>query len=1303
MRGNRINIFDLRSVTNKKYRANSIEFNMKFNSEVFEKLYSNPFISGNDENIFETYHKCFEELLNFLKNVLVTDERDYVGIKFRLPNSDDGLPFGLHFVELRQVSPTIITDLLLKVQQSNSKFKSTEKLEVVVTIIERSDFVGAPLKKINLSDYAQLCKIKKMSMLVPHDESKYDDGNCLPRALVIGIHWEKYKHDRKKMRTLLNKSNSTLLKRKTNELIKKTFGPDASTNVREKFNLLDVYKFNKVLKSYQITIYDDIRMNKIPIYRSSNKSANKINLFYLSEMQHCFAISNVKGFFGLSHYCQLCEMLYSNKKHDCPSRCSSCYHTPKCVDTIREINLNFRVHCTDCNRYFKNKKCYNNHRKSRVDEKYSVCNQYKVCNRCFVFYDVEQLETLARKKNVEKLHFCGERYCFYCARYVTDPGHYCNIKVYSKKRTKKYMLIFYDLETVQKTSIVKTEAKKTLISLTDQKKVLDKLLETGKEENYYEARQSFYKIEEETQTEFLHEPILVVCQLVCFDCWENTDFERKACTRCGKGTYIFEGKNCVSDFLNLILNYKFDVTKVCCIAHNFKAFDGQFIIQKMLEIPNNDINIVQNGYKILKIELKNYILFIDSLSFLPMPLSKFQQTFSLDEKLTKGFFPFHFLSFSNWNYIGELPAKDQFGLDLKDSKNKRVQQFLKWYDDQPRDNYNLSKECIKYCVNDTTILRQACLKYYKMILDLADINPYLECISLSQLSLTIFRKKFMKRNTLGIIPDNEYHMNTTQSKGCRRWLTYLNYFKCEETEEKYFITPEMKLPELNRIVVDGFCKNYPFEKNKSSFGTVFEFWGCMYHFCEVCYRTAPHKLQDKTVEANMVPGSSKKSNLNSELYSRGILQRQNYHRTMAKIDRIKRAGYNLVSVWEHEFNDFLRKNKELAKKIDEHPFMNYSLLKPRSGCYGGRNESGIVYFRCGPNEKMHLYDYSSLYPYAMLTAKYFIKHPKKILMQKECDSITIDDIMNIDGLAYVTVLCPKNLLWPVLPTRHNKKMYFVCCRTCLTELNVTKKCDHNITERALTGVWSTCELKLAFQQKYTLLKTHELWCYDTESGINAVTISPDDTNITYAELRERLINEEATEVKIDALIKEQKNVYDAINIVQNELKKTEGIFTKYMNTFIKMKAEASGFPFDCVTQAQKEKFIVDFYKENNLILRFENIENNPSKRALAKIMLNSLFGKLIQRERSLNDTILKDPADLQFYLNSDIHEVTDVYFPNNNYVKVSWKYKEDEDRDESEKVSPIHPRKGSSRHVCITSGIQTMANARDSFRDFKAW
>ena len=76
-----------------------------------------------------------------------------------------------------------------------------------------------------------------------------------------------------------------------------------------------------------------------------------------------------------------------------------------------------------------------------------------------------------------------------------------------------------------------------------------------------------------------------------------------------------------------------------------------------------------------------------------------------------------------------------------------------------------------------------------------------------------------------------------------------------------------------------------------------------------------------------------------------------------------------------------------------------------------------------------------------------------------------------------------------------------------------------------------------------------------------------------------------------------------------------GLFDEYVNCFLKLKAEASGWPA-WVLQGDEKKidenkdlFIKQFQWRENVVLEKENINYNPGMRALAKLMLNSFWGK----------------------------------------------------------------------------------------------
>ena len=62
-----------------------------------------------------------------------------------------------------------------------------------------------------------------------------------------------------------------------------------------------------------------------------------------------------------------------------------------------------------------------------------------------------------------------------------------------------------------------------------------------------------------------------------------------------------------------------------------------------------------------------------------------------------------------------------------------------------------------------------------------------------------------------------------------------------------------------------------------------------------------------------------------------------------------------------------------------------------------------------------------------------------------------------------------------------------------------------------------------------------------------------------------------------------------------------GLFTKYINAFLKLKQQASGWPKWVKTAEDRSKYIVNYYKKEGIWLDEEKIEVNPALRTLAKL------------------------------------------------------------------------------------------------------
>ena len=197
--------------------------------------------------------------------------------------------------------------------------------------------------------------------------------------------------------------------------------------------------------------------------------------------------------------------------------------------------------------------------------------------------------------------------------------------------------------------------------------------------------------------------------------------------------------------------------------------------------------------------------------------------------------------------------------------------------------------------------------------------------------------------------------------------------------------------------------------------------------------------------------------------------------------------------------------------------------------------------------KPNLFSIDSLYPYVNKYSRYPVGHPEIITDH-------FDDLGSYFGIAKVKVLSPRGLYHPVLPYRSNGKLKFPLCRTC-ADAESLETCTHTDEQRAITGTWCTPEIEMALEKGYKLVKIYEVYHWDNTTQ------------------------------------------YDRAS-------QEGGLFATYVNTFLKIKQEASGWPEWCKTQADKDKYVRDYYENEGIQLDPANIKRNPGLRALAKLCLN---------------------------------------------------------------------------------------------------
>ena len=122
-----------------------------------------------------------------------------------------------------------------------------------------------------------------------------------------------------------------------------------------------------------------------------------------------------------------------------------------------------------------------------------------------------------------------------------------------------------------------------------------------------------------------------------------------------------------------------------------------------------------------------------------------------------------------------------------------------------------------------------------------------------------------------------------------------------------------------------------------------------------------------------------------------------------------------------------------------------------------------------------------------------------------------------------------------------------------------------------------------------------------------------------------------------------------------------GHFVQYIDTFLKLKAETSGYP-GWVQGPEDEDSYVKYFRESEYIeLDKTAIQKNAAKRGLAKLYLNSLWGKLTESSNRPQNKMIADPQELFRFLATPGIEVTNLLFAGDEVVWVTWKYMEEEE------------------------------------------
>lgn len=318
-----------------------------------------------------------------------------------------------------------------------------------------------------------------------------------------------------------------------------------------------------------------------------------------------------------------------------------------------------------------------------------------------------------------------------------------------------------------------------------------------------------------------------------------------------------------------------------------------------------------------------------------------------------------------------------------------------------------------------------------------------------------------------------------------------------------------------------------------------------------------------------------------------------YNAFKDKVQSLQRHhGVRVTVIWECEWASLKRHNASV--KAFMATYKKPERLNPREALFGGRTNAMKLYHKVSAenDEKIRYYDFTSLYPMVQSTKPYPVGHP--MIIFKNFDSID-----NYFGFVKCVVLPPRGLFHPVLPHRCHGKLMFPLCRTCAEDLNQSTACTHSDVERQLSGVWVSLELQKALEKGYLIVHIDEVWHFPT---------------------------------------------------------KTDTLFRGYVNTFLKCKQEASGYPGHVKTDVEKAKYVADYFEKEGIQLDPAKICVNKAMRSCNKLLLNSLWGRFSMRNNMPSCELITDPTRFTQLMFSDQFDVRQFCFISDDVALVQWRH-----------------------------------------------
>ena len=1203
--------FDLKLMSTRSFKQFQTEYAQEYS---YTATLKNPTPDVYLETILPSLSLLFDSLLSEVRQKYAPQDFIRVFITHNLVSSVN-IIVGPHYIN--EMTSQVIIQQVARVIRSNNFIPADNNL--VINLAAVRNVKGASF--IRLGNVARDL-ISKRSIITIGNQ----DCLCLARAIVVGIaHWHCRQRPRdQKARQYYNnirrkdRSHGSIINRPSRQTVEaKKAVAKAGLSQDTEGCLQDVPRYEKAL-GVGITVMSAMAQNK-RIYMGCKDYEKQIALYHIAESQggvpqeHFAVITKVNALLGRTYYCSTCDVGYSNKQHHhCKVVCGRCGAS----DCQSEHGGN--VYCPNCHAPCRSQACLQRHTTTER------CQQMHYCSRCHACLKSPTRST----SRSETLHQCGESYCSNCETYYLD-SHLCSMRatpVPVDDDSVIHRFIFYDIESMQQGD---SDHVPNLVVAHSICTMCDGEMDVMPDSSCFHCGSRCNKCSARDKVSFLVPP----CS-----------------PECGKREVIFSGQNVAARFCEWLFDQQH--RNMVVIAHNAKGYDAYFLYHYLIANAKKP-NIVFAGSKIMCCTVREglNIKMLDSLNFLPMPLAALPNSFGLTEK-KKGFFP-HL-----YNTITPKPSHLPCLPDMRyycpeSMSTKRRSEFLHWYLKNRDKAFDFHKEMLDYCRSDVNILLSACWSFRKLLLDISGgaIDPF-RYVTIASVAMGTFRTCFLpeswevltqanrKENChhddiacsclwtearqqsaqsplevkqtngewtplchqpilrqrfvsspVALLPPQGYSRRDRFSKQSMQWL---NIFQK--------LHPEAKLqtalsPQGEKVVVlqDGErvrrFKLDGYYKDSTGVKHALEFNGCYFHGCPRCFPRDRHKT--KVGDKTLV---------------------QRFADTVTKEQLLRNNGYSVNSIWACDFATQLACNMQWRQWAEQTRISDP--IDMRDCYYGGRTNALVLHWQKMYECQQAAYvDVCSLYPSVMKRYCYPTGHPVRVTVNfKHPVSVTCPTVSSgmcqllgrwcpgrhvvcgYFGVVKVSVLPPRRLYHPVLPVKCNGKLMFPLCQSCAArESKVSCSCMD--CDRILTGTWCTPELDAALSVGYQVVEWHEVLHWETSS----------DT-----------------------------------------------LFQDYINTFVRLKTEASGYPRNVVTPQQCQEYADTLREKEGVSIRHENVRKNPGLRTIAKLLLNSLYGKFAQRSTQKRHEFITNAAQLFKTMGDPSKKVEDFHVMSEDVMLVEY-------------------------------------------------